>query len=67
MFIFVDDIKLMTMRRAFFFALSLSLLILGCESREDCPSLGSYEKEIEFFKEFYTKRVAWMTKALNSL
>jgi len=35
MFIFVDDIKLMTMRRAFFFALSLSLLILGCESRED--------------------------------
>ena len=33
----------------------------------DCPSLGSYEKEIGFFKEFYTKRVAWMTKALNSL
>lgn len=30
-----------------------------------CPSLGSYEKEIEFFKEFYTKRLEWMTDSLN--
>lgn len=33
----------------------------------DCPSLGSYEKEIEFFKEFYTERLEWMTESLNDL
>lgn len=33
----------------------------------DCPSLGSYEAEIEFFKEFYSKRLDWMTNDLNKL
>ena len=33
----------------------------------DCPSLGSYEKELEFFKEFYTKRLTWMTNNLKKL
>lgn len=31
-----------------------------------CPSLGSYEKEINFLKEFYTERLDWMTKELNN-
>ena len=33
----------------------------------DCPSLGSYEAEVEFLKEFYTKRLKWMSDALNKL
>lgn len=33
----------------------------------DCPSLGSYEAELNFFKQFYTERLKWMTKDLNSL
>lgn len=33
----------------------------------DCPSLGSYEKEIEFFKEFYTTRLQWLDHELNIL
>ena len=33
----------------------------------DCPSLGSYEAEVEFLKEFYTKRVQWMNDAINKL
>lgn len=33
----------------------------------NCPSLGSYEKEVEFFKEFYTERLEWMYDAINKL
>ena len=33
----------------------------------NCPSLGSYEAEVEFLKEFYTKRLKWMSDALNKL
>jgi hypothetical protein len=33
----------------------------------NCPSLGSYRKEVDFLKEFYTKRLNWLTGALNSL
>ena len=33
----------------------------------NCPSLGSYRKEVDFLKEFYTKRLEWLTGALNSL
>lgn len=33
----------------------------------DCPSLGSYEKEVEFLKEFYTRRLEWMYEAINKL
>ena len=33
----------------------------------DCPSLGSYEKEIEFLKEFYTERLEWMYEAIGKL
>ena len=33
----------------------------------NCPSLGSYEKEVDFFKDFYTKRLNWLTDDLNKL
>ena len=33
----------------------------------ECPSLGSYEAEVEFLKEFYSKRVEWMNTAINEL
>lgn len=33
----------------------------------DCPSLGSYKAEVEFLKEFYSKRVEWMNDAINKL
>ncbi len=33
----------------------------------DCPSLGSYEKEVAFLKEFYSKRLEWMNTAINKL
>ena len=33
----------------------------------DCPSLGSYKKEVDFLKEFYSKRVEWMNNAINKL
>ena len=33
----------------------------------DCPSLGSYKKEVDFLKEFYSKRVEWMNTAINKL
>ena len=33
----------------------------------DCPSLGSYEAEVEFLKEFYTERLEWMDKEINKL
>lgn len=33
----------------------------------DCPSLGSYEKEVNFLKEFYHKRLEWMNNAINEL
>lgn len=33
----------------------------------ECPSLGSYQKEVDFLKEFYTKRVSWMTNALKNM
>ena len=33
----------------------------------DCPSLGSYEKEVAFLKEFYSERLEWMNTALNKL
>lgn len=33
----------------------------------DCPSLGSYEKEVDFLKEFYSERVEWMNTAINNL
>ena len=33
----------------------------------DCPSLGSYEAEVEFLKDFYTRRLDWMSRELNRL
>ena len=33
----------------------------------DCPSLGSYEAEVEFLKEFYSRRVEWLNDAINKL
>ena len=33
----------------------------------DCPSLGSYQKEVAFLKEFYSERLEWMNTALNKL
>ena len=31
------------------------------------PSLGSYEKEVEYLKDFYTKRLQWLNRELNKL
>ena len=31
------------------------------------PSLGSYEKELEYLKNFYTERVEWLDKEINKL
>ena len=31
------------------------------------PSLGSYEKELDYLKEFYTERLQWLNVALNKL
>ena len=31
------------------------------------PSLGSYEKEVDYLKEFYTKRLQWLDRELNKL
>ena len=31
------------------------------------PSLGSYEKEVEYLKEFYTERLNWLDRELNRL
>ena len=31
------------------------------------PSLGSYEKELEYLKEFYTRRLSWLNVELNKL
>lgn len=31
------------------------------------PSLGSYEKEVEYLKDFYTKRLEWLDRELNEL
>lgn len=31
------------------------------------PSLGSYEKEVDYLKEFYTKRLEWLDAELNEL
>ena len=31
------------------------------------PSLGTYEKEVEYLKEFYTKRLEWLDRELNQL
>ncbi len=31
------------------------------------PSLGSYEKEVAYLKEFYTKRLQWLDRELNEL
>ena len=31
------------------------------------PSLGSYEKEVEYLKEFYTERLQWLDRELNRL
>lgn len=31
------------------------------------PSLGSYEKEVDYLKEFYTKRLEWLDRELNRL
>lgn len=31
------------------------------------PSLGSYEKEVEYLKEFYSKRVEWLDREINRL
>ena len=31
------------------------------------PSLGSYEKEVAYLKEFYTKRLSWLDRELNKL
>ncbi len=31
------------------------------------PSLGSYEKEVEYLKEFYTKRLEWLGREINRL
>ena len=32
-----------------------------------CPSLGSYEAEVEFLKDFFTKRLEWMRNAINKM
>lgn len=31
------------------------------------PSLGSYEKEVEYLKDFYIKRLEWLDRELNEL
>ena len=31
------------------------------------PSLGSYERELEYLKEFYTRRLGWLNVELNKL
>ena len=31
------------------------------------PSLGSYEKELEYLKTFYTERLEWLDKEINKL
>lgn len=31
------------------------------------PSLGSYEKELDYLKEFYTERLEWLDRELNKL
>ena len=31
------------------------------------PSLGSYEKEVDYLKEFYTKRLEWLDRELYKL
>lgn len=31
------------------------------------PSLGSYEKEVEYLKKFYTERLEWLDRELNRL
>lgn len=31
------------------------------------PSLGSYEKEVDYLKEFYTRRLEWLDTELNKL
>lgn len=31
------------------------------------PSLGSYEAELDYLKEFYTDRLQWLTTGLNKL
>lgn len=31
------------------------------------PSLGSYEKEVDYLKEFYTNRLEWLDRELNNL
>ena len=31
------------------------------------PSLGSYEKEVEYLKKFYTERLQWLDRELNKL
>lgn len=31
------------------------------------PSLGTYEKEVDYLKEFYTKRLEWLDRELNQL
>ena len=33
----------------------------------DCPSLGSYQAEVDFLKDFYTKRLEWLNTELNKL
>jgi hypothetical protein len=31
------------------------------------PSLGSYEREVAYLKEFYTDRLQWLDSELNKL
>ena len=31
------------------------------------PSLGSYEKELDYLKEFYAERLEWLDRELNKL
>ena len=31
------------------------------------PSLGSYEKELDYLKTFYTERLEWLNKEINKL
>lgn len=31
------------------------------------PSLGSYEKEVQYLKDFYSQRLQWLTRELNKL
>ena len=33
----------------------------------NCPSLGSYEKEVDFLRDFYIKRVTWLNTEINKL